>query len=63
MGTVVAFPVERIAERSPAGTFLPGRVMIFPGVRIERRGDCPVGNALQPTAGFDGSQRPVVGEE
>lgn len=63
MGTVVAFPVERIAQRSPAGALPPGRLVIFPGVRIERRGDCAGAGALQPPVGFDGPRCPVAGEE
>jgi hypothetical protein len=37
MSVVLQFPINRVSSRDEFDMVLPGEVVIFPGVRIERR--------------------------
>ena len=37
MSVVLQFPINRVSSRDEFDMVLPGEVVIFPGVRVERR--------------------------
>jgi hypothetical protein len=37
MSVILQFPVNRVSSRNEFDMVLPGEVVIFPGVRVERR--------------------------
>jgi hypothetical protein len=37
MNVVLQFPINRVAPREPSDVVLSAKVVIFPGVRVERR--------------------------
>jgi hypothetical protein len=37
MSVVLQFPINRVSSRDEFDLVLPGEVVIFPGVRVERR--------------------------
>jgi len=50
MSVVLQFPINRVSTRDEFDLVLPGEVVIFPGVRVERRN-------------FDGSKPAVRGQK